>query len=120
MKRSTLRVVIIVLAAITAIVHLALGVASIVSGQGVAFGIVFVLNGVGYFALLAALFSPGVPVFGDNRAAAHYLMIFYTGLTFVLFFVFNGFSDFGPAAIVSKLAELLLIIATALHLNAAE
>ena len=120
MNRSTLRVAIIVLAAVTAIVHLALGISGIVSGWGGALGIAFVLNGVGYFALLAALFVPGVPVFGDNRAAAHYVMILYAALTFVLFFVFNGFSDIGPAAIVSKLAELLLIIATVLHLNAAE
>jgi hypothetical protein len=120
MNRSTLRVVILVLAAVTAIVHLALGIGGIVSGQGGAFNIMFVLNGVGYFALLAALFLPGVPVFGNNRAAAHYLMIAYTALTFVLYFVFNGFSEFGTAAIVAKSAELLLIIATVLHLNAAE
>ena len=120
MNRPTLRVVIIVLAAVTAIVHLALGISGIVQGWGGTLGIMFVLNGVGYFALLAALFLPGVPVFANNRAAAHYLMIFYAALTFVLYFVINGFSKIGPAAIVAKSAEVLLIIATVLHLNAAE
>jgi hypothetical protein len=120
MNRSTLRVSIIVLAAITALVHLALGIGALAGGEGGALDILFVLNGIGYFALLAALFLPNVPIFANNRPLAHYLTILFAALTFVLYFVFNGFSDFGPAAIVAKLAELLLIISTVLHLNASK
>jgi len=78
------------------------------------------LNALGYLALLAALFVPNVPVFADNRALAHYLMIAYAALTFVLYFMLNGFSHLGAAAIVAKLAELILMASTWMHLRAAE
>lgn len=118
MNRSTLRTLIIIFTIITALIHLALGIWGIVGGTPGFLDYLFVLNGIGYIALLAALFVPGVPIFAGNRALAHYLMIIYTGLTFVLYFVFNGFSDIGPGAIVTKVDELLLIIVTVLHLNA--
>lgn len=118
MNRSTLRTLIIVLTIVTALVHLALGILGLTGGQGGTLDILFVLNGIGYFVLLAGLFVSSTPVLGSNRTLAHYLMIAYAGLTFVLYFVFNGVSDIGPAAIIAKLAELLLIITTYMHLNA--
>jgi hypothetical protein len=120
MNRSTLRIIIIVTTVVTALVHLALGLGGIFGGNPGGLDYLFVLNGLGYLALLAALFVPNIPVFADNRALAHYLMIAFAGVTFVLYFVFNGFSNLGGAAIVAKLAELLLIASTWMHLNAAE
>lgn len=120
MKQSTLRIAIIILALTTAIVHLALGVGGLVGSNPDNFSILFVLNGLGYVALLAALVLPNVPFFSSNRSLTHFLMIGYTALTFVLYFVFNGIDPTGMsiAAVVAKLAELLLIIATFLHLRA--
>jgi hypothetical protein len=120
MNRGTLRWIIIVTAVITALVHLALGLSGIVNWGINPFGVLFVLNGLGYLALLAALFAPNVPVFANNRALAHYLMIAFAGVTFVLYFVLNGFADMGAAAIVSKMSELLLMVSTWMHRTAAE
>lgn len=118
MNRSLLRTAVIILALITAAVHLALGVGGIAGGNPDAFSILFVLNGLGYIGLLAALFAPNIPVFSGNRRLAHFLMIGYTAVTLVLYFVFNGFAGMGVAAVIAKLAELLLIIATFLHMRA--
>jgi hypothetical protein len=120
MKQSTLRIAIIILALTTAVVHLALGVGGIAGGRLDTFNILFVLNGLGYIGLLAALFVPNFPFFSSNRSLTHYLMIVFAAVTFVLYFVFNGIdpTGMGVAAIVAKLAELLLVIATFLHLRA--
>ncbi len=117
MNKSVLRIAIIILTLTTAVVHLALGIGGITSGEADMFSIPFLLNGLGYIGLLAAMFVPGFPVFSGNRKLTHFLLIGYTALTFVLYFVFNGFADMGPAAIISKLAELLLIIALFLHMR---
>jgi hypothetical protein len=109
---------VVIFALVTAGVHLALGVAGLAGGNADAFSVLFVLNGLGYIGLLAALFVPGFPFFSSRRSLTHFLMIVFAGLTFVLYFVFNGFADMGAAAIVAKLAELLLIAATFLHLRA--
>lgn len=117
MNRSTLRIAIIVLTLITAGVHLALGLAG-VFGEPDMLSYAFVLNGLGYLSLLAALFM-NIPFFRDNRPLAHWLLMGFAALTFILYFVFNGFT-FGPSAIIAKGAELLLIIATFLHLRATD
>lgn len=109
MNNSGLRWIIIVLTLVTAAIHLFLGVGNFGRGETM-FGVVFLLNGLGYLALLAALLFD-VPFFSGRDALVKYLFIFYTALTFVLYFVFNGFAFDGPGAIVTKAAELLLIIA---------
>jgi hypothetical protein len=119
MSKSTLRWLIIIATVVTAIVHLALGLGGIFGGSPGGLDYIFVLNGLGYFALLAAVFVPNVPFFAGKRALAHYLLIGFAAVTFILYFVFNGFSSFGPAAIVSKLAELVIIVTTFMHLNQA-
>ena len=112
MSESFLRWVIIVATVVTAAVHMVLGISGILNADAF-FGIVFPLNGLGYLALLAALFL-NVPLLAERRNLIRYAMIAYTALTFVLYFVFNGFT-FGPAAIVAKLAELILIVALLAH-----
>jgi hypothetical protein len=115
--RSTLRIAIIVLTLITAIVHLALAVMDLTGGHAGGLTYAFIANGIGYLALLAALFMD-VPYFRDHRDIAHWLLIAFAAVTLIGFFVVNGFS-FGPAAIIAKVAEVLLIIATFLHMRAA-
>ena len=117
MKQSSLRIVIVILTLITTVIHLALGIAGIASGNPDVFSVLFVFNGLGYIGLLLALYAPNFPVFSTNRMLAHYAMIGYTALTFVLYFVFNGFASMGIAAIIAKSAELLLIIATFWHMR---
>jgi hypothetical protein len=119
-NRSTLRIAIIALTLITAIVHLALAVMDFMSGNAGGLSYAFISNGIGYIALLAALFAD-VPYFRDHRDVAHWLMIAFAGATLIGFFVVNAShlpDALGPAAIISKLAEVLLIIATFLHLRA--
>jgi hypothetical protein len=81
--------------------------------------ILFVLNGIGYLALLALLVLP-VPYLRQHPGVSHWVLIGYTALTFVLYFAINSFGRFlgNPMAIVSKAAELLLIICAFLHWRA--
>lgn len=118
MNRTTLRLVIAVLTIVTAAVHLFLGLTGLGDGVDTTFDILFILNGLGYLGLLAALLG-WLPVLGDRPGLTHMLFIGYTALTLVLYFVMNGFSNFGGAAIVAKLAEVLLIVALAMHMSAA-
>lgn len=78
--------------------------------------ILFVLNGIGYLALLALLTLP-IPYLREHPSITHWALIGYAALTFALYFVVNGFGRFlgNPLAIVSKVAELLLILCTFLH-----
>jgi hypothetical protein len=115
-NRSTLRIAIIILTLITAVVHLALAIMDIAGGHASGLSYAFIANGIGYIALLAALFMD-VPYFRDHRDVAHWLMIAFAGVTLVGYFVMNGF-QFGTAAIIAKAAEILLIIATFLHMRA--
>jgi len=123
MKTSTLRWLIIISAIVTALIHLALGLAGIFGGSPGGFDIAFVLNGLAYLGLLSALFFFTVPVLSANKRLTHYLLIALGVVTFVLFFVFNWqhvmMGDIGPAAIVSKIADLTVVITTFLHLKQA-
>src|SRR4051812_18377242 len=120
MNRSTLRIVIIVLTLITAGIHLWLGISGLMKGQSDNLTLPFIANGIGYIVLLLALFAP-VPYFKDNRDVAHYLLIGFALITLIGFFVVNRshiMESFGIAAIIAKLDEVLLIIATFMHLRA--
>jgi hypothetical protein len=115
-NRSTLRIAIIVLTLITAAIHLGIGISNILKGSAGGLDYAFVANGIGYIALLAALFMD-VPYFRDNRNLAHWLLIAFAGVTLVGYFVMNGF-QFGTVAIITKAVEVLLIIATFMHMRA--
>src|SRR5689334_25392361 len=101
---------IIILTLITAIIHLALGIMDFTSAEPSGLAVPFILNGIGYLALLAALFM-NVPYFRDNRTVAHWLLIAFASVTLIAFFVVNRSNlagAFGPAAIIAKSAEVLL------------
>jgi hypothetical protein len=122
MNKSTLSWLIIIATIVTALIHLALGVAG-VAGGSYGLPVAFILNGLAYLILLSALFFFTVPVLSANPRLAHYLLIALGAVTFVLYFVFNWqyvvVGDIGPAAIVSKIADLTVVVATYLHLNQA-
>lgn len=117
MNRSTLQVGIVVFTIVTALVHLFLGISGLGDGAQ-ALDILFILNGLGYFGLLAALLG-WLPVLGNRPGLTHALYLGYAALTLVLYFVMNGFANIGIAAIVAKVAEVLLIIMLFLHMGAA-
>lgn len=94
-----IRLGIIVLTVVTAAVHLYLGF------QGLP---LFVLNGLGYLALLAALYLP-VPRLVPYRNIVRWILVGYTALTIVLWLVITG----GISAAIGymdKIVEALLII----------
>ncbi|MEX2161624.1 MAG: hypothetical protein WD751_06875 [Anaerolineales bacterium] len=99
MKQSSTRLLIILLTLYTGIVHL---VALNLGGLQP----LFILNGLGYFALLGALLL-GIPA-GQERLV-HYAFMAYTAVTIGAWVVMNG--DFTSILGVStKAVELLLIL----------
>lgn len=78
----------------------------------------FLLNGLGYLALLALIVFP-VPYFKDHAALAHWLLIGFAAVTIVAFFVIMGPQTLSRnmLALVAKPDEALLIVFTFLHLR---
>jgi hypothetical protein len=101
-----LRVGILVLALATAIIHLYLAFTAI-PYFGLNFGVVlFILNGLGYLGLLAALQLP-IPQLVRFRSAARWALVAYAALTIVLFFLMAPSYEF--IGYVDKAIEIALI-----------
>jgi hypothetical protein len=82
----SLGVGIFLLTAATAVIHLYLAFTAIGS-MGFNFGVMlFILNGLGYLGLLAALQLP-IPQLARFRSAARWALIAFAALTIVLFFI---------------------------------
>ncbi|HEV2092949.1 MAG TPA: hypothetical protein VGR18_07265 [Rubrobacter sp.] len=94
-----LRLGIIALTLATATVHLYLGF------QGLP---LFVLNGLGYLTLLAALYLP-IPQLIPYRNAVRWVLVGYTALTMVLWLVITGGAS-NATGYIDKVVELLLIV----------
>lgn len=93
---------IVALTLITALIHLALGFPF-----NEPFGILFLLNGLGYIALVAALYV--LPQFAGRRTLVRWALMAYTGVTIVLWLVMNG--DFtNLVGVLTKVVELALIV----------
>lgn len=92
---GTLRIGIIALAAATALVHLQLNFPDPV----------FILNGLGYLGLLAALYLP-VPRLARYHNAARWVLVGYTALTIFLWILVGART---PLGYVDKLIEVALI-----------
>ena len=116
MNKQTLRLAVIILTLITAAIHLLLGVGSLTGGDTM-FGVLFLLNGIGFLVLMGGVVTNSVPVLSENKSLAHYGLMAFALITIIAYVVINGF-DFGAMGIISKVDEVLLIIATYLHLNA--
>lgn len=109
MNRSTLRILIALLTIVTAAIHLSLGIRNLSD----TFGILFILNGIGYLALLAA-FWLDIP---KGRAGlVRMLLMAFAAVTIVAYFVVNGsYSLQNALGLITKLDELLLIVVLYLY-----
>lgn len=94
--RDPLAVGIIVLAAGTAAIHIYLGLSGFP---------LFVLNGLGYLALVAALYLPIAPL-ARYRSAVRWVLVGYAALTVVLWVLVGARNAIGYA---DKLIEIALI-----------
>lgn len=86
----------------TALIHIVLGILVPM------FRVIFLLNGIGYLALLAALYF--LPQFAAQRSLVRWALLAYTAVTFILYFVFNWPDIWSPMGLVNKAIELILII----------
>ncbi len=103
-RLGTLQYGIIALTVITALIHLVLGITFFPDFLG----ILFILNAIGYLVLLAGLYF--VPQLAKRRGTFRWLLLAFTAVTFVLYFVFNWPNIWGLGGLVDKAVELLLII----------
>lgn len=87
----------------TALIHIVLGAMA-----GGMFLVLFLLNGLGYLGLLAALYF--LPQLAAQRSLVRWAFIGFTAVTFILYFVFNWPDIFSPMGLVDKAIELILII----------
>jgi ABC-type microcin C transport system permease subunit YejB len=111
MKRSTLRAVILVTGLITALIHLVL--LNISMGK---IDPLFTLNGLGYLALLAALFL-NLPVVSKQQPLVHWAFMTFTAVTILAFIVIAP-RPYTPLGYITKLDEIVLIAALYMHLRA--
>ena len=100
-----LRFSILILGLITAVIH-----TIDLNLQG--FDWLMFLNGLGFFMLTVSIFfEPSI--LAEQRKLMIYLLIAYTLVTILGFFVLN--SSYGPLGIIAKIDEILLIIALWLY-----
>lgn len=100
MSRQTLRYSILVLGFFTAVIH-----AVVLNLQGIDW--LMLLNGLGFLVLTGAVFFEPSFLLGQRKLII-YLLIAYTLVTILGFFVMN--SSYGPLGIIAKIDELLLIV----------
>jgi len=94
-KNAGLRIGIVVLTLATALIHLQLNFPDPV----------FVLNGLGYLALLAALFAP-IPQFERHRNLVRWALVGYAALTIFLWIILGART---PIGYIDKAIEVALI-----------
>jgi hypothetical protein len=87
----------------TALIHIVLGIMS-----GGTFLVIFLLNGLGYLGLLAALYF--LPQMAAQRSLVRWALLAFTAVTFLLYFVFNWPDIWSPMGLIDKVIELLLLI----------
>ncbi len=97
------RILIIVLTLITAFVHLYLSLSSTPLDP------IFLLNCLGYLALLAAFFLP-LPVIKNYHSLVRWAFMAFAVATIIAYFVVNGFVNIYWFALPTKLIEVVLIV----------
>ena len=102
-QSNSSKLTLIILAVITALIHFERAV------QDPDIRILFILNGLGYFALLAAFY---LPMFQRFHKAVRWIFISYTVITILLYFVWVAMSGEWtvPLGPISKLAEAVMIV----------
>src|SRR5579859_2247372 len=101
LRFGPLQMGIIVLTLATAVIHWVL--AANIPGMGM-MSTLFMLNGIGYVVLLAALYLPQL---AGIRRVVRWVLIAYTALTIVLWFTMSRPNTIGY---IDKAVELVLII----------
>ena len=109
-----LQIAIIVLAVITAVLHLFLGITSTMAGGFGPTGswllqilpTLFILNFLGYIILLVALYVPQLNMF---QHSIRWVLIVFTAVTISAYFVIDGLGP-NPIGYVDKLIEGAMII----------
>ena len=91
-----LQIGIVLLALATAAIHLTLNFPDVM----------FILNGLGYIGLVAALYLP-VPMFQQRRKMVRYVLIGYTALTILLWVVMGART---PIGYIDKAIEVSLLV----------
>ena len=69
----------------------------------------FILNGLGYLALLAALYLP-IPQLARYRNAVRWVLIGYTALTIFLWILFGARTSIGYTAVTIEVALIALLL----------
>jgi hypothetical protein len=69
----------------------------------------FILNGLGYLALLATLYLP-IPQLARYRNAVRWVMIGYTALTILLWILFGARTPIGYTAVTIEVALIALLL----------
>lgn len=110
MNRAMLRAIVLVTGLITALIHLVL----LNVGMGT-IDPLFTLNGLGYLALLAALFLD-LPVVSKQRTLVHWAFMAFAAVTILAWAIMGR--PYTVLGYFTKLDELILIAALLLHLRA--
>lgn len=110
MNRASIKTSIVVLTAITASIHLVVLNVLYYQSNG-SIDLLFTLNGIGYFVLLAA-FLGKLPFVAGKDKLIHFTFIGFTLATILAFFAFGGSGTLGY---FTKLIEVLLVIALIRH-----
>ncbi len=96
---GAIQIAIILLALVTAIIHLALGIS---------FGdTLFILNGVGFLGLLAALYLPQLRAY---QGYTRWALMAYAAVTILAWVVVTGFDLSSTLGVITKLIEIALIV----------
>ena len=102
----TTQIALIALTAITALIHFQRAI------EDPEIRILFILNGLGYFALLAAFY---LPAFQKFHNLVRWAFIGYTAVTILLYFVWVAMSGewtipWGPVAKIAEAAMIVIIL----------
>ena len=101
-----LQIGIILLAVITALIHLYLGVRNLMMGRGGPLTIMFMLNFVGYIVLVTALYLPPLQ---RIQHITRWILIAFTTVTIIMWYLISS-SHPGIEDYVDKSVEVVLII----------
>jgi len=100
---DTRRYLIIILTVATGLIHLVL-LGFLFDGPQW----LFILNGLGYLALIAALYF--LPQFAGMRSLIRWVLIAYAAITVIAYFVMNWPNVWNPLGVITKVIEIVLII----------
>lgn len=108
MSKSNLRLAIIVLTIATAVIHLALNLGGLNPP--------FIANGLGYLALMVAFFKwVDLPFLKGRGKIVWYVYMGFAAVTIVAYFLVSINPLGNPVGLVTKVIEVLLIVALWLH-----